>query len=119
MIHGGTATAVHDLSDGGLLVALAEMAMAGSIGAKLDAAPENLVPHAWWFGEDQARYIVTVPEADAHALLMKTHAVGVPCVRIGTTGGDAVAIAGEKAVSIEALRKGFEGWLPDYMASKA
>lgn len=119
MIRGGTVTAVHDISDGGLLVALTEMAMAGKIGAQLDAAPENLVPHAWWFGEDQARYIVTVPESEAHALLIKAHAVGVPCIRIGTTGGDAIAIAGEKPVSVEALRKGFESWLPDYMAGRA
>ncbi len=119
MIRAGTVTAVHDVSDGGLLVALAEMAMAGSIGAQLDAAPENLVPHAWWFGEDQARYIVTVPESEAHALLIKAHAVSVPCIRIGTTGGEAIAIAGEKPASIEALRKGFESWLPDYMAGRA
>src|SRR6202012_3275627 len=71
MIHAGTATAVHDLSDGGLLVALAEMAMAGGIGARLDAAPEATVPHAYWFGEDQARYIVTVPEAELLGVLTK------------------------------------------------
>ena len=63
MIHAGTATAVHDVSDGGLLIALAEMAIAGGIGAELLAAPGAIVPHAWWFGEDQARYIVTVPAA--------------------------------------------------------
>ncbi|WP_458760380.1 phosphoribosylformylglycinamidine synthase subunit PurL [Afipia sp. TerB] len=119
MIRGGTVTAVHDVSDGGLLVALTEMAMAGNIGAQLDAGPENLVPHAWWFGEDQARYIVTVPESEAHALLIKAHAVNVPCVRIGTTGGDAIAIAGEKPVAVDTLRKGFESWLPDYMAGRA
>ena len=118
MIRGGTVTAVHDVSDGGLLVALTEMAMAGNIGAQLDAAPENLVPHAWWFGEDQARYIVTVPESEAHALLIKAHAVSVPCVRIGTTGGDVLAIAGEKPAPVETLRKGFESWLPDYMAGR-
>src|ERR1700710_2035792 len=52
MIHAGTATAVHDVSDGGLLIALAEMAIAGGVGATLetDAGP---VPHAFWFGEDQ------------------------------------------------------------------
>src|SRR5437660_9832312 len=52
------ATAVHDVSDGGLLVALAEMAIASGIGAELSAAP--LAAHAFWFGEDQARYVVTV-----------------------------------------------------------
>ena len=61
MIHAGTATAVHDVSDGGLLIALAEMAIASGIGAQLLAAPAAIVPHAYWFGEDQARYIVTVP----------------------------------------------------------
>src|SRR4029450_11231023 len=59
MIHAGTATAVHDLSDGGLLIALAEMAIAGKIGARIDAAPTSIVPHAWWFGEDQGRERVT------------------------------------------------------------
>lgn len=119
MIHAGTATAVHDLSDGGLLIALAEMAMAGGIGAKLLAAPPSLVSHAYWFGEDQARYLVTVPETDAGRVLAKMRGCEVPCVRIGTTGGDAIAIAGETPVSIESLRTSHERWLPDYMGGKA
>src|SRR5437762_5489657 len=49
MIHAGTATAVHDVSDGGLLVALAEMAIAGGLGAELLAAAASIVPHAYWF----------------------------------------------------------------------
>jgi len=118
MIHAGTATAVHDLSDGGLLVALAEMAMAGNVGAVLDAAPGALVPHGYWFGEDQARYIVTVRDADLLGVLSKLKAVEVPCVQIGRTGGDAIAIAGEQPVKIDALRHAFESWLPDYMAGK-
>ena len=52
---------MHDVSDGGLIVALAEMAMASGIGAELDRAP--LAAHAFWFGEDQARYVVTVKPA--------------------------------------------------------
>src|SRR5690348_17497308 len=52
MIRAGTATAVHDISDGGLLIALAEMAIASGIGAQLLPAPSAIVPHAWWFGED-------------------------------------------------------------------
>src|SRR5262249_46231066 len=58
LIAEGIAGAVHDISDGGLLVAIAEMAMASGIGAELDRAP--LAAHAFWFGEDQARYVVTV-----------------------------------------------------------
>ena len=63
LILDGTATAAHDLSDGGLPVALAEMAMASGIGATLDDAPDDIPAHAYWFGEDQARYLVTVPAA--------------------------------------------------------
>ncbi len=116
MIHAGTATAVHDISDGGLLVALAEMAMASGIGVKLMPGPASIVPHAWWFGEDQARYLVTVPAAEAGLVLAKMKGVDVPCVRIGTTGGEAVIIAGEPPVPIALLKAGFEGWLPAYMA---
>ena len=52
-------TAVHDMSDGGLLVAIAEMAMASGIGAKVYGPPAFLTEHGFWFGEDQARYVVT------------------------------------------------------------
>jgi len=119
MIHAGTATAVHDLSDGGLLVALAEMAIAGNIGASLDAPPDSTVAHAWWFGEDQGRYLVTVKEADLLGVMTKLKTVGVPCVQIGTTGGSVLKIEGERAVDLKALRHAHEHWLPDYMAGKA
>jgi phosphoribosylformylglycinamidine synthase len=118
MIHAGTATAAHDLSDGGLLIALAEMAIASGIGAQLLAAPAALVPHAYWFGEDQARYIVTVPAGEAGLVLAKMKGCGMPCVRIGTTGGDAIALAGEQPVSVMALKTAFESWLPAYMSAK-
>jgi phosphoribosylformylglycinamidine synthase len=118
MIHAGTATAVHDVSDGGLLIALAEMAIASGIGAILDEAPEAIVPHAWWFGEDQARYIVTVNEKDLLSVFTKLKAVGVPCVQIGLTGGDRIAVSGEGAVQVKALADAFERWLPAYMSGK-
>ena len=116
MIKSSTATAVHDVSDGGLLVALAEMAMASGIGAMLDAAPEQTLPHAWWFGEDQARYIVTVPVDHLLTVMSKLKAVGVPCAEIGKTGGDALVIEGEAPIEISKLQEGFESWLPNYMA---
>ena len=87
MIHAGTATAAHDVADGGLLIALAEMAIASGIGATLLPAPAAIVPHAYWFGEDQARYIVTVREEQTGLVLAKMRGAGVPCIRIGTTEG--------------------------------
>jgi phosphoribosylformylglycinamidine synthase len=119
MIHAGTATSAHDVSDGGLLIALAEMAMAGGVGAQLLTAPGEIVPHAYWFGEDQARYIVTVPAEQAGLVLAKMKGAGVPCARIGTSGGETVTIAGETPVSIVSLKTGFEGWFPAYMSGKA
>jgi phosphoribosylformylglycinamidine synthase len=110
---------VHDISDGGLLIALAEMAMAGNIGARLLPAPAAIVPSAYWFGEDQARYIVTVPESEAGRVLAKMRGCELPCMRIGTTGGNAIALAGEAAISVASLREAFERWLPAYMHSTA
>ncbi len=118
LILDGTATAAHDLSDGGLAVALAEMAMASGIGAKLDTAPDDIPAHAYWFGEDQARYLVTVPAAKAEAVLERARAASVLVSQIGTTGGDAFALPGERAIPVAKLRETFEAWLPAYMAGE-
>ena len=118
LILDGTASAAHDLSDGGLAVALAEMAMASGIGAKLDAAPDDIPAHAYWFGEDQARYLVTVPAAKAKAVLERARAASVPVWAIGTTGGDALTLAGERPILVTILRERFETWLPAYMAGE-
>jgi phosphoribosylformylglycinamidine synthase subunit PurL len=112
-------TAVHDLSDGGLLVALAEMAISGRLGAKLGAAPSGTAPHGFWFGEDQARYIVTAAADTADGILSAALDAGVVAVRLGTTGGDALTLDGERPILVSALREAFEGWLPAYMAAGA
>jgi phosphoribosylformylglycinamidine synthase II len=116
LIADGLVTAAHDISDGGLLVALAEMAMASGIGASLDAAPEDTAAHAFWFGEDQARYLVTVPANRADAVMRRAQQAGVLAHRLGTTGGDAIVVPGERPVAVKALGERFEGWFPDYMA---
>ncbi|WP_310148626.1 phosphoribosylformylglycinamidine synthase subunit PurL [Bosea sp. BE125] len=111
-------SACHDLSDGGLAVALAEMAMAGGVGATIDALPAGPA-HAVLFGEDQARYLVTVPEASAAMVLAELETAGVPVLALGKTGGDALALPGEAAITIAALKSAHETWLPAYMAGKA
>jgi phosphoribosylformylglycinamidine synthase len=119
LIGEGLVTAAHDVSDGGLLIALAEMAIASGLGAVLEAAPADTAPHAFWFGEDQARYLVTVPVERAAAVMRRIQNAGVPAQRLGTTGGPAIAIPGERALSVAALAERFESWLPDYMANGA
>jgi len=116
LIADGLVTAAHDISDGGLLVAIAEMAMASGIGAALEAVPEDTAAHAFWFGEDQARYLVTVPAARAVDVMKRAEAASIPVHRIGATGGDSIVIPGERAIAIKTLVARFEGWLPAYMA---
>ncbi len=117
LIEQGRVTVCHDLSDGGLLVALAEMALAGSIGASITppADLDKRLHSGWLFGEDQGRYLVTTD--DAETLLGAAEKAGVPALRIGATGGGALAVAGSGAVSVAELRDIHEGWLPAYMAS--
>jgi phosphoribosylformylglycinamidine synthase subunit PurL len=110
------ATAVHDISDGGLAVAVAEMAMASGIGADLLSAPAGSVPPAaFWFGEDQARYVVTVRDGDTAAVLKLAGAGQVPVTRLGVTGGDALLLPSERPLPVAMLSERFEGWLPGYM----
>jgi phosphoribosylformylglycinamidine synthase len=110
-ILGGTMTACHDVSDGGLLVAVAEMAMAGQIGATVESLDTN---HAgFWFGEDQSRYVVTTKNAD-HLISAATTA-GIPIQKIGTTSGKSLVIDGT-SISVADLITINEEWLPKYMA---
>ena len=113
LIRDGVVTAVHDISDGGFLVALAEMAMASGIGAVLEA-PSHSPAHGFWFGEDQARYVVTTKSADM--VIQQAKAAGVPIARLGATGGAALALDGERPLAVEDLKARFEAWLPAYMA---
>ncbi|MEQ8379001.1 phosphoribosylformylglycinamidine synthase subunit PurL [Parvibaculum sp.] len=117
-IRAGNLTAVHDISDGGLFTAVAEMAMAAGIGASL--TPDTTLPlHAWAFGEDQARYLVTLPEKDAAAFLERAGKAGIPAARIGTTGGNELTLNGAIPISLAGIKAVHEGWLPAYMAAGA
>ena len=87
LIVSGLVDTVHDLSDGGLAVALAEMAIAGGIGATLPEAPAGLPAHAYLFGEDQARYLLSVDPENVPDLLYSANAQGIPAAVIGLTGG--------------------------------
>ncbi len=111
-------TAVHDVSDGGLLVAIAEMAMAGEMGASLDK-PGHVPAHAFWFGEDQARYVIVAAHGEGPELVRRAEAAGVPLVKIGKTGGDRLILPGERQIFVETLRDRHETWLPIYMGASA
>ena len=109
----GAVAACHDVSDGGVLVAVAEMALAGDAGCRLEAGPPNLPPHAFWFGEDQGRYVLAV--ADGAALLAAAAAAGVPAQRIGASGGGGLTLPGGATISLATLRRAHERFLPDWL----
>jgi phosphoribosylformylglycinamidine synthase len=107
----GLISAAHDLGDGGLALAAAEMALAAGLGLRLDADPA-LGPAAWFFGEDQGRYLVAC--ADPAPVLARAAEAGVPARTVGHTGGEAVALGGSWA-ALAALRAAHEGCLPRLM----
>jgi phosphoribosylformylglycinamidine synthase len=108
-------TAVHDLSDGGLAVALAEMALEGAVGATVAVLPSG-PEHAVLFGEDQARYLVVAPPEKAQTIELEAKARGVPLFTLGATGGDALNLASEAPILLAELRRAHESPLPEYMA---
>ena len=109
----GEVLASHDCADGGLLVALAEMAMGSGTGARLAAAPEGQPAHGFWFGEDQARYVLAV--TDGAALIAKAKAAGVPARPIGTAGGGDLVLPDGTAISVSKLAAAHEATLPALM----
>jgi phosphoribosylformylglycinamidine synthase len=119
LIGEGVATAVHDVSDGGLLIAIVEMAIASGFGARLYAAPVMMPEHAFWFGEDQARYVVTVRQHEADAVMARAKAAGVPLRRLGQTDGSALTLPNEAPIPVKTLADQFEAWFPAYMAGQA
>jgi phosphoribosylformylglycinamidine synthase len=116
LIREGALSAVHDVSDGGLLVAIAEMALAGSKGVTLEAAPDHLPVHALWFGEDQARYVIAASPDKADAIHKAAALAEVPIRLLGRVGGEAIALQGEAPLPLGTLRTVHEDWLPRFMA---
>jgi phosphoribosylformylglycinamidine synthase II len=110
LIRDGVATAAHDLSDGGLAVALAEMAMASGIGATVGSSGADEA--AAFFGEDQGRYLVTVSRENFGTFAVDP---ALAVSQIGTTGGSSLKLGNARAISVEELKTAHEGWFPAYM----
>jgi phosphoribosylformylglycinamidine synthase len=113
-IRAGRVAACHDLSDGGLLAAIAEMAMASGRGVRLKPLPTDLPRNAYLFGEDQARYLIETKEPEM--AIEAAQAAGIPTRVIGVVGGVSLTLPGAGAISVDALKAANEAWLPGYMA---
>jgi len=116
-IRAGRLRTVHDVSDGGLACACAEMAMASGVGVKL--AYTGPVPvFAWMFGEDQARYLAATDEESAQILLAGAREAGVPASVIGLAGGRFISINGGHSVDLIRLKQAHETWMEQMMAAE-
>lgn len=113
LIRARRVTSVHDISSGGLAVALAEMAMAGGRGCRVKVpAPA----HAALFGEDQGRYVLAVSPAEVAAVTEDALDTGIELVEIGTVTGSDLTAEDILTISVAKLRESHETWFPDYMS---
>jgi phosphoribosylformylglycinamidine synthase subunit PurL len=122
LIAGGLVSAVHDCSDGGAAIAVAEMALAGNIGLEMTVVEEIANPAAILFGEDQGRFIVTT--SDPGSVRAAANAAQLFAVPIGITGGDCVAFdlvgrGGRQSVTLADLRSAHESFFPRLMGEDA
>ena len=113
-ILGGGISAAHDIADGGLAVAIAEMAMRSGFGADI-AVPKTGNLHGWAFGEDQARFVVTT--ADSQALIAAAKEAGIEITKLGMVSDQGELKFGDNdTISIADLNAVFEGCIPALMA---
>ena len=115
-IRNGQITACHDVSDGGLAIALAEMCTASGKGMSIDIS-SDLPMHAQLFGEDQARYVITVPVDLANFLQANAADAGVPFNVLGSVTGTKLDIRGAAhlEVDVAAMKSAHDAWFPAYM----
>ncbi|MEM6413927.1 MAG: phosphoribosylformylglycinamidine synthase subunit PurL [Pseudomonadota bacterium] len=117
LINEGLITACHDVSDGGLLVAAAEMALASGEGLELKT-PVKSRAAAFWFGEDQSRYVFAAAPGAADTLLLKAAMAGVQATRIGRFGGNFIRLDADDAIGLFDLHDLWFQPLPSYMQGK-
>ena len=115
LIRSGQVRVVHDLSDGGLICAAAEVALALGVGMNL-VSDTGLPIHAELFGEDQARYLIAAPADIARQIAHDGAKAGVVVSDIGVAGGHDLVVDGVLSVALGDLREAHEGWMPAYMS---
>jgi phosphoribosylformylglycinamidine synthase len=118
LIADGQLSAVHDVSDGGILVAISEMALAGDVGADLVYAPWSTGEYVdeAWFAEDQGMYVVTTPNLDR--LQRTAFEANFSFDLLGFTGGRSIKWKSREELTLADLRAAHEGFFPKLMGSE-
>jgi phosphoribosylformylglycinamidine synthase len=113
----GLVSAAHDLSEGGLMQAVVEAALAGETGCRI-LVPEGFGsgtgPFTFLFSESAGRVLVAVPRTEESRFRAMCEARGLPATRIGVVdqGSDAIEVQGLFTASLQDLRSTSEGVLP-------
>ncbi|MEP3199749.1 MAG: phosphoribosylformylglycinamidine synthase subunit PurL [Lentilitoribacter sp.] len=115
-INNGQVSSCHDISQGGLALALAEMCMAGGYGMEIDLTDVQMPMHGLLFGEDQARYVITVEEKMVQFLANNAADAGVQFRVLGKIGGDKLVVKDVLTLDVAEMKTAHENWFPDYMA---
>ncbi len=122
LIAAGAVHAVHDVSEGGVLVAAAEMGLAANLGVQFDDDLGGPLASVC-FSEDQAQYVLAVDASGLTTLgaLARKHAQRF--CDFGKFGGTEITVASQGRVKsllpLSALRAAHEDWLPKYMSGEA
>ncbi|MGV9847224.1 phosphoribosylformylglycinamidine synthase subunit PurL [Streptomyces sp. NPDC003442] len=111
----GMVDAAHDLSDGGLIQALAESCLRGGKGARI-VVPDGLDPFVLLFSESAGRAIVAVPRSEEVRFNDMCGARGLPAARIGVVDGDAIDVQGQFSIPLAELRELYEATIPGLLA---
>lgn len=111
----GMVDAAHDLSDGGLVQAVAESCLRGGNGARL-VVPDGLDAFTFLFSESAGRAVVAVPRGEELRFTDMCGARGLPATRIGVVDGDAIEVQGEFTIPLAELREAHEATIPGLLA---
>jgi phosphoribosylformylglycinamidine synthase II len=113
LIRSQRATACHDISDGGLFVTLAEMALSGGHGADLSST--GSLGHIALFAEDQARYVITCRPGEADKIISQGRGKHIEVLRLGVVRGNALIVDTSTSISLDELKDVHEAWFPAFM----
>ncbi|MFE0042596.1 phosphoribosylformylglycinamidine synthase subunit PurL [Streptomyces albireticuli] len=111
----GMVDAAHDLSDGGLIQALAESCLRGGKGARI-VVPDAIDPFVFLFSESAGRAVVAVPRSEELRFTDMCGARGLPATRVGVVDGEAIDVQGQFSIPLAELREAHEATIPALLA---
>ena len=115
----GNINACHDISDGGIFITLAEMAMAANKGMDISLNNNSIPVHTYGYGEDQARYIISTTAIEVDQIIADAEQSGVKVEKIGVVRGEELDIEDCFSIPVNELLDAHASWMPNYMSNEA